>query len=225
MYLPCVRIIDTFESIFVYVFVVRRWGFKFFNSEGDLKDGLSDKQHTFDKSTSAAEPVRQELERVAQILAAQKSKNLGVQVAAVPSDVRCKNISTALHSVVGDGQRDGSFHVSSGPKEAVGSVNSIARTHHAIYLLSPSMGQGPYAGELHGATELFQGGSTCDVLANAKRLNEAFIKYRIILQVPGVSSFFSGNAVAAKLPRSCSTSLRERVVFAAAVMPRISLGV
>jgi len=160
-----------------------RWGLKFFNSDGILR--LGDKQHTYDMCSPAADIVRQEFAAIAHSLSVQAPKAAGAGSIATSFETRCKNIKTALQDLLGDGLRDGSFPESTGRSAGVGSVSSVARTHHAVYLFSPC--NGPVAllggGDACPSAAAAVGGLTKELRNDAKRLNEAFRKYSIVLQV------------------------------------------
>lgn len=181
-----------------------RWGLKFFNSESESKDGLGDKQRacTHDMCSASSNIVREELEIFAKFRPLPKSAepvHAGKSNApAEKSETRCNNIKTALRTMLGDGLRDGSFLESSVRKDGNCSVKSTARTHHAIFLFSPSKGQAALRdglAEVHTDTrdDVKDGeGLAKEVKDDAKRLSEALKKYGIVLHWVDTFSTMAG---------------------------------
>jgi len=175
---------------------LHRWGLKFFNSEGILSRGLGGKQHTYDMCLPAADILQEHFTTMAHSLSVQRPQAAGACSIASSLETRCKNIKTALQDLLGDGLRDGSLPESTGRKVVEGSVASLVRTNHAVYLFSPSIGPAALLGaggdaDSDAAAAGF-GGLEKGLTNDAKRLSEAFRKYSVVLQVciyP--SSYFS----------------------------------
>ena len=137
--------------------------------------------------STTGDVVRQELEFLAASFTARKSKVKDAFTNPTTSDTRCEKIKNALMQVLGGGLKDGSFNEGTGRRDAATTVAGRARTHHAIYLFTPSQGLAQLRGALHEAlkkSDLEPGRHeelTKSLKDDAQKLNNAFNKYRILL--------------------------------------------
>jgi hypothetical protein len=187
---------------------LHRWGLKFFNSEGILSRGLGGKQHTYDMCLPAADILQEQFTTMAHSLSVQRPQAAGACSVASSLETRCKNIKTALQDLLGDGLRDGSLPENTGRKALEGSVASLVRTHHAVYLFSPStgpaalLGVGGDADSNAAAAAAGFGGLEKGLKNDAKRLSEAFRKYSVVLQVCIYPSSYLSLAVSIQICQS-----------------------